>query len=54
MELPKDIVEIILDYKYGLEHVEKFRACLVELFFWSLIKRPFWLQCRSISYWLPF
>ena len=54
VQLPQDVVEIILEYKYGLEHAIKFRACLVELFFYGLVRRPYWLQMTAISYWLPF
>ena len=52
MELPKDIMDIIMDYKYGLEHVLKFRMCLVELYFWGVVSRPF--SMLSVAYWLPF
>ena len=54
VELPQDLVEIIMDYKNGLEHVLKFRACLVELFFLGMIHRPFWVSLQSVTYWLPF
>ena len=54
MRLSQDVLNIILDYKYGLEHSEKFQFCLVELFFWHLIHRPHYLNLHTITYWLPF
>ena len=51
--LPQDIVDIILDYKYGLEHFLKFQDCLVEMFLWGVVTRPYW-SVLSLSYWLPF
>ena len=53
-ELPKVLVDLILDYKYGLEHVLKFRVCLLELSFYNMAHRPRWLAFHSIGYWLPF
>jgi hypothetical protein len=53
MRLPQDVVDLIMDYKYGLEHWEKYQLCLVELFFWHLIHRPQFLNFHAITYWLP-
>ena len=52
--LPQDIIDLILDYKYGLEHAIKFRACLIELYFWGILRRPHWLNLTAVAYWLPF
>lgn len=48
--LPKDVKNIILNYAYGMEHVERFRPVIQELYMYGLIHRPHWL--RSISYFL--
>ena len=50
--LPKDVENIILEYSYGLEHYEKLRPVMVELFMFGVIHRPYWLH--TISYFLVF
>ena len=49
--LPKDLLEIVFEYKHGMEHHEKFQKVLEELLFVSRFMIYFTPR-RPISYFL--
>jgi len=39
MKLPKDLVDLIMEYKWGFEHHEKFQHCLVGIRYYHILRR---------------
>ena len=48
LSVPKDIKSLIMEYYYGMEHVERMRKCHLEMFIYCIIPRPVW--CLSLTY----
>ena len=51
LSLCKDVRNLILDYKANMEHHERYKKVMLELYYYHWINRPFWL-C-SIGWWIP-
>ena len=51
-KLPLELINIILDYKASMEHHDRYKKVMVELYYQHWLRRPFWLG--AIAWWIPF